>query len=362
MATSEAVRPERLAAPGGGVQAPMRLRLRALYERYAAEHLVLARPGPVLTGAGGLPLGRIERVALEQGRLVVSGHCVAARVRLETASAAVEVATAAGAGAEGAAFRVALPYAPPAALEIEHQGSRLRVELPAFPRRTLRWGRWRLAAPFLRDLLRAAPAGLRWLRHRSLDDRIRVKRALRLDRAGELALLDSGDLRRRAAGAGGGDRGDHRAAGPQRLRPAGRGARPGPPPHRPALAAGGGRGCLDRSAGAAAAAGLGGRPQRRGAGAGGADRTCRQPGLHRLGQCRARGGAGAGRPGGAAELGCLPARRLGLAPAGAAGRPDGGQRHADVERCRDLRRAADLRAGGAGGRGRRPHRRHRPAA
>ncbi|WP_211217746.1 hypothetical protein [Rubellimicrobium thermophilum] len=61
----------------------MTARFGRLYRRYAQRHLAISLRGPLLQDAGGRPLGRVERVSLSEGRLIVEGQAQADLVTLE---------------------------------------------------------------------------------------------------------------------------------------------------------------------------------------------------------------------------------------------------------------------------------------
>lgn len=172
----------------------MTARFGRLYRRYAQRHLAISLRGPLLQDAGGRPLGRVERVSLSEGRLVVEGRTQADLVTLELGGRRSTVhPRVRGAGLP--AFRLDLPFLPgKAVLDLALGGESCRVTLPTPAGPRLALARGLLLPGFLWRAMKAAPAALRWLRMRDSGARERVKRVLGLGPPGRDLVIDPAGL------------------------------------------------------------------------------------------------------------------------------------------------------------------------
>jgi GT2 family glycosyltransferase/glycosyltransferase involved in cell wall biosynthesis len=155
-------------------------RLGRLYRRYAQRHLAVSRQGPALRDAEGRVLGRVECVALRDGRLVVEGRAEADLVVLELAGRRA-AAHPRPQGGGRPSFRLELPFLPGVpVLDLTHGDETHRFDLAAPGALRLAAARGMLLPGFAWRSLRAAPAALRWLQVRDRGARERVKRVLGL--------------------------------------------------------------------------------------------------------------------------------------------------------------------------------------
>ena len=155
-------------------------RVTRLFQRYAERHLQLGAPGPVLQDATGREIGRVERMALRNNRLVVEGQAAADLVALDLGGRRRTAAPEMRVGGLPA-FRLELPFVPePAVLGLSVGDWNGPVTLPVFAAGRLRAARLRLWPGFLADGLRALPAVLRWFRHHDMAARQEVKQILGL--------------------------------------------------------------------------------------------------------------------------------------------------------------------------------------
>jgi GT2 family glycosyltransferase len=168
-------------------------RLRGLYERYAAAHLLVARPGGAL--APGLT---VDRIARRGTRTEVAGRCAEPGARLavhcgdEAMPAAVTQASPDPAGG-GARFALDLP-ATAARLTlacIGPDGAATHHPLPAIPPAAIAWARAALVPGFLARLAAAAPLILRFAVTRADSLRGPIRRRLGLVTAPLPGLLDA---------------------------------------------------------------------------------------------------------------------------------------------------------------------------
>lgn len=164
----------------------MAARLTRLFARYALRHLSLSQPGPALHDAAGAEIGRVERILLNDQRLVVEGRAPGAeRLVLELAGH-----QRLGVPGPGGRFRLELPFAPGhPLLSLTRAGGSDSLVLPVFGAGRLARARVRLWPRFLWQGVRALPAAWGWLRHGDPAARMRVKMLLGLGPAsGELTL------------------------------------------------------------------------------------------------------------------------------------------------------------------------------
>lgn len=176
-------------------------RLARLFDRYAARHLAVERPGPVLMDSVGRPVGRVERVALRHDRLVVEGHASADLVGLEHAGRRRTMAPEPGlrTGAEpmpdgmpaAGGFRLDLPFEPgPAHLTLAIDGWIGGVDLPPLSGWRLGLARAAIAPAFARDAGRALTPAWRWWRYHDMGARQRIKDVMGLGPLAEAVRLD----------------------------------------------------------------------------------------------------------------------------------------------------------------------------
>ena len=155
-------------------------RVQRVFDRYAARHLAVQRPGPVLCDAAGQPIGQIARIAVQNDRLVVEGRAQADQVGLELAGRSRQRVPGAGVGG-GNQFRLDLPFVPQAArFCCLVGGQEISLTLPPFSQARLRAARLALWPRFACASLWALPAAWRWLRYHDMGARARVKRLLGL--------------------------------------------------------------------------------------------------------------------------------------------------------------------------------------
>ncbi|MDZ4313134.1 MAG: glycosyltransferase [Cypionkella sp.] len=156
-------------------------RVQRVFDRYAARHLALQRPGPVLCDAAGQVIGQIARIAVQNDRLLVEGAAQADQVGLELAGRSRQRVPGAGAGG-GNQFRLDLPFVPEAVARFSYlvAGQEFSLMLPGFSALRLRLARLVLWPRFGFASLWALPAAYRWLRYHDMGARARVKRLLGL--------------------------------------------------------------------------------------------------------------------------------------------------------------------------------------
>ena len=168
-------------------------RVQRVFDRYAARHLALAQPGPIMPDAQGQPIGQITRIALQNGRLSVEGETTAQHLVLELAGRR-RLWTEAGGGAIPR-FRLELPFSgDQPSLSYSWQDQALSLPLPGFSSRRLQLARLTLWPRFALASLWAIPSAWRWLRYHDLTARARIKQLLGLgamveDRALEAAVF-----------------------------------------------------------------------------------------------------------------------------------------------------------------------------
>lgn len=151
-------------------------RVQRVFDRYAARHLALSHPGPIIPDAQGQPIGQITRIALQNGRLSVEGSTTAQHLVLELAERR-RLWTEAGTPR----FRLELPFASgQTSLSYTWQDQPLSLSLPGFSLRRLQMARLALWPRFAAASLWALPSSLRWLRYHDLTARARVKQLLGL--------------------------------------------------------------------------------------------------------------------------------------------------------------------------------------
>jgi GT2 family glycosyltransferase len=179
-------------------------RVFGLFRRYASQHAHLRKPGfPLLDGSGAC-IGRVESIAVREGRLCVEGQAHSARVGLASRHQSVSRALTSGAAAQGVAgrtgawgggegtFQLDLALqADRAVLWCEEAGVCYYWPLPPVTPHDLRAMRRAQILPFLRDVLRALPAGLRWLLLRDPLALPRVKTTLGLNTIPRVRQLDA---------------------------------------------------------------------------------------------------------------------------------------------------------------------------
>lgn len=149
-------------------------RVQALFDRFAARHLVLSLP-PVTLPDG---IGRVERLLVRQGRLQISGRSAARTVTLSTGGVTRSVAPVSAADGGPPQFQIDLPWLP-APIELDLDGRRL--PLPQFSAPRVALARLSLLPAFLRAGMRSLPATIRWFRDQDPRARAEVKRHFGLD-------------------------------------------------------------------------------------------------------------------------------------------------------------------------------------
>lgn len=158
-------------------------RVHRLFQRYAARHLTLTARGPQLYDATGAVVGQIDRLALRNDRLTLTGQAEADLLVLELGGRRRMVTPGAAAGvAGGRRFQLDLPYLPaPARLTLSRAGQEAApLLLPGFGPLRLAFARAALLPGFLWAGARALPAVLRWFRFHDMAARERVKLLLGL--------------------------------------------------------------------------------------------------------------------------------------------------------------------------------------
>tara|TARA_R110002049_G_scaffold117332_2_gene270534 strand:+ start:116839 stop:119373 length:2535 start_codon:yes stop_codon:yes gene_type:complete len=177
-------------------------RLIQLFKRYAIQHGTLEKRGFDLIDTEGEVFGFLDRISLRHGRLVVEGWVHGDMVGLICGDERRQKSP--------FLFREDVPrprnsatYATPGfVLDLpmnlgrkhfwaRHNGSQYVYALPDFNRRDLSVMRRRLAAPFIRDGLRALPAAFAWFTHRDAAARARVKSIMGFNEGIKAQLLRS---------------------------------------------------------------------------------------------------------------------------------------------------------------------------
>ena len=170
----------------------MRRRIEQIFQRYAALHLDLAKPGFALTDEAGHVIGYIERQRLVGNRLIVEGWSRADRVGVSLGDAREDivpglvrpdVVTAYGESAvKTPGFVLDLPFSVGrATVSVSFNDIRYIFALDGFDAAAVRAGQRRLMLPFARALIRATPSVLRWYLFRNQADRTAVKTILGLN-------------------------------------------------------------------------------------------------------------------------------------------------------------------------------------
>ena len=163
-------------------------RVQRVFDRYAARHLALQRPGPVLCDGAGAQIGRIVRIAVQNDRLVVEGVAQADQVGLELAGRNRQRLPGAGGGLKsGGLKRRPISFASICrscrtwrGFPMWWRGKNTAWCCPDFHlpgcglARLALWPRFGFAS------LWALPAAWRWLRYHDMGARARVKRLLGL--------------------------------------------------------------------------------------------------------------------------------------------------------------------------------------
>ncbi len=155
-------------------------RLFRIYQRYAMRHLRLERTGPILRGPEGQARARIERIRLDDNRLVVEGWSDAQRVGLVLGRSKVfaEPSLTNSVSLEKG-FALRLPFNDqPMALIAEHNGQSQSFDLPRFGTWTLQLARAGLGVRFIADLARSMRDIWAWKVGGDLGRRERVKERL----------------------------------------------------------------------------------------------------------------------------------------------------------------------------------------
>ena len=175
-------------------------RLVAWFVRYASMHLDVGIAGAPLTDGSGDILGHVDRVTLRGQRLVVDGwadadtlvlcHAGQQQVLVPNLPRA-DVAAAHPAGqTPSPGFSCSLPKDGDAAtLTLIRDGVHFVYPVPLPQASKIARARLVLILPFLRDLIRAAPILLHWVATHDPDDRVRLKRRLRLEAAPKAAEM-----------------------------------------------------------------------------------------------------------------------------------------------------------------------------
>lgn len=168
-------------------------RVQRVFDRYAARHLALTRPGPAMIDAAGHKIGQVDTIALHNDRLVVRGQARADHLALELGGRRRLASSRSLAGGQG--FQLELPYDPgPAQLWFSLAGQSQALALPGFTPRQRALARLVLWPGFVLAGLTSLPAAWRWLRHHDLAARARVKKRLGLGAMVEERALDSAAL------------------------------------------------------------------------------------------------------------------------------------------------------------------------
>lgn len=177
--------------------------LRVLFDRYAAEHLSLERPGGPIYDDRGRPCGFVDTIALRHNRIEVAGWADGDLVRLSLGGMQTEMAPSQPRSDVRAqhpdlrtpdpGFRLALPQAAgPAIVSLARGGERLVTPFDTFAPRRIRRARRALLPAYALALLRGLPA---WLRFRRTGDpaaRLALKRALGLEDRSDVAAMAPG--------------------------------------------------------------------------------------------------------------------------------------------------------------------------
>jgi GT2 family glycosyltransferase/glycosyltransferase involved in cell wall biosynthesis len=165
--------------------------LAQVFRRYAADHLDMRLNGPDLLDDNGAVCGHLDVIALSGNRLRIEGWCEGERVVMMVGAARREtrpnlvrpdVAAARGGDPERrVGFAIDAPHGGGRVLLVVERGNlRIVMQLDGFTEAAIRQQQRRLVLPFLRDALRAMPAGLRFVVTGDASAKARVKAALRL--------------------------------------------------------------------------------------------------------------------------------------------------------------------------------------
>lgn len=156
-------------------------RVQRVFDRYAARHLALSQPGPMIPDAQGNPIGQITRISLQNSRLCVEGEALAQHLGLEHPVLELAGRRRLWSEADTLRFRLELPFSrDEASLSYAWQDQTLRLPLPGFSPRRLQAARLALWPRFAAASLWALPSAWRWLRHHDLTARARIKQLLGL--------------------------------------------------------------------------------------------------------------------------------------------------------------------------------------
>ena len=155
-------------------------RVQRVFDRYAARHLALTQPGPMIPDAQGNPIGQITRISLQQGRLCVEGESSAPNL-MQNLVLELAGRRRLWSEADPVRFRLELPFSSDqASLSYVWQDQTFHLPLPGFPPHRLQRARLALWPRFATVSLWAIPSAWRWLRHHDLTARARIKQLLGL--------------------------------------------------------------------------------------------------------------------------------------------------------------------------------------
>lgn len=187
------IRPSDTPAPGRR-RPVLAARIRQLFRRYTTRHLTLDAPGLDLKAAtSGAIAGKVARIALSEGRLVITGATTADRITALMGRERYE-ATLEGQLSERE-FTFDLPFAPgPIRLEFTLENRVYPVQLEGISPLRLALSRHALWPGFLRATLRALPAWRRWKQSGDFAAREEVKVVLGLTAPQAAQQLDPGLL------------------------------------------------------------------------------------------------------------------------------------------------------------------------
>ncbi|AUM74992.1 glycosyltransferase [Paracoccus jeotgali] len=176
--------------------------LLSVFNRYARRHGRLRKPGFMILDRSGRRIGQVDDIMVEDGRLRVKGWAVAERVGLGSAEQQVESAPSISRrdvrsmfgdmAGDNSGFILELPLADgPASVWIRRGAETLVYPIAAIRRRELALMRLRQIPPFARDVIRASPAALAWLRRRDAASAVRIKAALGLNDQSRPVRIDA---------------------------------------------------------------------------------------------------------------------------------------------------------------------------
>lgn len=159
--------------------------IRRVFKLYARRHGQSKLSGFPLLDTDGLQFGDVVQVTFGDGRLTVDGWASAEMVGLSNGNSTSEKKLAPnradavirlGHGSQREVrFEISIPNGPDCAeLIVVRNGNRFKFTLPQLTKRDAARVQRQQVIPFLRDLLRALPVGLRWIRHRDLRDFTRI--------------------------------------------------------------------------------------------------------------------------------------------------------------------------------------------